>query len=685
MIPLSPLLTTLLSLIPQVTSTTFFPPLAPLTSSSSSSSYPEFNWTSLLPSRSLTYTPCYTTVGSFECARLLLPLDYLNTTPTTSLKTIALAIIRLPIPPSSPNPSPIPPPTDGGTILFNPGGPGGSGIDFLLKNAQRLRRILDSPSKRFELLSFDPRGMHRSTPTLSCFATAFEREVWSLKDAASGGFEEGGMPALKTYWAETEGLGRLCAERKRVWGEEHGGEGGEEGEGYIGEFMSTPSVATDMLGIVDAVDEHRQKYSLAENHHHQQQGPEQKPLHNPQPSEKKSSSPPLLQYWGLSYGTILGQYFATLYPSRISHMLLDGVASASDFASTGWLTNLQDTESSLSTLFQYCFEGGPRCPLYATADAARGPEAIAQRIGGVLAALREEGPRSVVWRGTTMLVTYTDVKDILFRTLYDPWGDATAANPGYDAFARVVAALLMPDDGPGGPNAAHLADTIGPFLPSLSNNANSTSSSEDKGGQKCGWIPPALPSKLEASPSVFCTDGSPHSGSHNDTFTFFLEKYAALRAQAPSTADSWVRIPTMCHGWRERARWRYEGGFMEREVLEGERGDGEGGLREGVGVLCVGNEADPVTPVRNAREIERMQDGRGGEEQARVRVLLQEGPGHCSLAGRSACTEYVIRRYFDTGEMPGRGMRCRLDCVPWGADWNGECGGMGGGKEGERI
>jgi pimeloyl-ACP methyl ester carboxylesterase len=41
---------------------------------------------------------------------------------------------------------------------------------------------------------------------------------------------------------------------------------------------------------------------------------------------------PRLQYYGFSYGTLLGNYFASLFPERIGRLVLDGVCNADDYA-----------------------------------------------------------------------------------------------------------------------------------------------------------------------------------------------------------------------------------------------------------------------------------------------------------------------------------------------------------------
>jgi len=89
----------------------------------------------------------------FECAKVWVPLDYDG--PDRSL--IALALVRLPA---------TDPARRIGSLFLNPGGPGGSGVDFVLG----LGPFLYSEEVRasFDLVGFDPRGIARSTPLL-CF------------------------------------------------------------------------------------------------------------------------------------------------------------------------------------------------------------------------------------------------------------------------------------------------------------------------------------------------------------------------------------------------------------------------------------------------------------------------------------------------------------------------------------
>src|SRR6266550_2325662 len=75
------------------------------------------------------------------------PLNYSE--PVSSSNNASIAIIRTlsPYPPSSENYK--------GPLLFNPGGPGGSGVGFLLEEGQVLRTLAGDA---FDIVSFDPRG-----------------------------------------------------------------------------------------------------------------------------------------------------------------------------------------------------------------------------------------------------------------------------------------------------------------------------------------------------------------------------------------------------------------------------------------------------------------------------------------------------------------------------------------------
>src|SRR5207248_1464557 len=97
----------------------------------------------------------YARLGAFECGTVQVPLDYDN----ANGATISLAVVRLPA-------------TDPahriGSLFLNPGGPGGSGVDYTLFAGPFL--YTDEVRAKFDLVGFDPRGISRST-ALRCFGT----------------------------------------------------------------------------------------------------------------------------------------------------------------------------------------------------------------------------------------------------------------------------------------------------------------------------------------------------------------------------------------------------------------------------------------------------------------------------------------------------------------------------------
>ena len=106
--------------------------------------------------------------GQFQCGTLQVPLDYAKPNGTT----ISLAVVRLPA-------------TDPahriGSLFLNPGGPGGSGVDYTVFAGPDL--YTPEVRARFDLVGFDPRGIARST-ALRCFGSP--RQWGPASDDAAG-------------------------------------------------------------------------------------------------------------------------------------------------------------------------------------------------------------------------------------------------------------------------------------------------------------------------------------------------------------------------------------------------------------------------------------------------------------------------------------------------------------------
>lgn len=117
----------------------------------------------------------------------------------------------------------------------------------------------------------------------------------------------------------------------------------------------------------------------------------------------------MVQYWGFSYGTVLGATLSAMYPERIHRAVLDGVSDSHDYMAGGWFTNLRDTDKLLEKLAEYCFSGGKEnCALWH----GDGPTAIVETIKNTLNDMKHN-PIGVPGSSTAgpTLVTYSDLKN----------------------------------------------------------------------------------------------------------------------------------------------------------------------------------------------------------------------------------------------------------------------------------
>jgi pimeloyl-ACP methyl ester carboxylesterase len=169
-----------------------------------------------------------------------------------------------------------------GILLVNPGGPGASGLPLAAEVQQGLG---SSVAADYDIIGFDTRGVGSSTPELSCDPTFFD-EVRPDYVFTTKAQEQVLIDRAKSYAAD-------CEQRF----------------GWLLPYMTTVNMARDLNTI-------REAFGVSK-----------------------------LNYYAFSYGTYLGQVYATLFPSTVRRMVLD---STVDPTGVWWTDNIEQ---------DYAFQG----------------------------------------------------------------------------------------------------------------------------------------------------------------------------------------------------------------------------------------------------------------------------------------------------------------------------------------
>ncbi len=185
--------------------------------------------------------------GQIECATFVVPLDYAK----PNGKTIQLSLIRI----KARNPD-----QRIGVLIGNPGGPGASANDFT-RIWQAL--LAGDIRNRFDIVSFDPRGVGESSP-IDCH------------DNLQALIAVDPDPDTDAEWQEAKAESKEFADNC------------ESRYGDILPYLGTKNVARDMDAIRAALGEEK------------------------------------INYLGYSYGTSIGGVYADMFPSHIRSMVLDG-------------------------------------------------------------------------------------------------------------------------------------------------------------------------------------------------------------------------------------------------------------------------------------------------------------------------------------------------------------------------
>ncbi|MFJ3927619.1 alpha/beta hydrolase [Streptomyces sp. NPDC090022] len=192
-----------------------------------------------------------------QCGFVTVPLDYAK----PFGRTIELAVDRIG---NTGTPA-----ERQGALVYNPGGPGGSGLRFPRRVTTR-NPLWTNTSKAYDFVGFDPRGVGRSTP-ISCVDPQEFVKAPKADPVPDGEADKRAQRKLAAEYADG------CAERS----------------GWMLPHMTTPNTARDLDVIRAALGERK------------------------------------LNFLGVSYGTYIGGVYATLFPTHVRRMVVDSVVNPS--------------------------------------------------------------------------------------------------------------------------------------------------------------------------------------------------------------------------------------------------------------------------------------------------------------------------------------------------------------------
>lgn len=122
-----------------------------------------------------------------------------------------------------------------------------------------------------------------------------------------------------------------------------------------------------------------------------------------------------IQYWGFSYGTVLGAIFASVFPDKVGRIIIDGVVDADNYYATLWSNNLEDSDKTLQAFFGGCFSAGPQnCRFYAGSL-----KAISNRLDTLYEKIRTN-PIPVKLESSYGVLDYPRLRATIFLSMYTP-------------------------------------------------------------------------------------------------------------------------------------------------------------------------------------------------------------------------------------------------------------------------
>jgi pimeloyl-ACP methyl ester carboxylesterase len=424
-----------------------------------------------------------------------------------------------------------------GSLFVNPGGPGLSATGYALAAP---RFMSDELLDRFDIVGVDPRGIGASR-NVRCFASTGDQapaaarldELFPVTRAEKRAYVQG-----------AEQYGRACSTTGRP----------------LTGAMSTTEVARDHEILRRAVGDEK------------------------------------LTYLGGSYGSVLGQYYANMFPDRFRALAIDGVIDA-----RAWVGNTRQilderinssggASRALTEILRQCDRAGETACPFAAGDPVRTFETITRRLKAKPLVIGDQ------------TITYADFIRDVHLAMFFPTADEKVTT-----FAAETGAALA-------------GDTTA-LLRRLRTSAARGSGDDDP-----------YENGYEAIFGVICADGRfPARAAHWPAAVAAREKAAPYFG---GSALGWKDTTCASSTWTVRDEDAYTGPFDRRTAAP---------------VLVVGSFWDPSTNYAGAVSTSRRMPN--------SRLLSSNTRGHTAYA-LSACATTAIDAYLLTGKPPAGNTVC---------------------------
>ncbi|KAG9090712.1 hypothetical protein FRC06_000915, partial [Ceratobasidium sp. 370] len=495
------------------------------------------------------------------------PLDYFDTTAGTA--TIALAKYKAE------------PSLRRGSVFTNPGGPGGSGTRLATRAGRGLSATRIGPY--YDIIGFDPRGIGATTPTVKCFEsrasmdefyrnTVFElghtqppNTTVSVADSSDALFRrqrafDDIVSQQRQALALFETQAKLCTKNM-------------PNSGAALNYMGTASVVRDIAFMTDILD-----------------GPGAK-----------------INYWGGSYGSILGAVLFNMMPDRIGRGMIEAIVNPELWAnqhSHEWMNNwVQDADEAYHWFLDSCARAGAtKCAL---AKGNASAKAIEDRIETFLNDLYESPMPSI----NSIVPAYLTAGAIRSK-LYD----AMEVPPQWPMFAFVLDQAIR-----GNP---------APFLNRI--------------------LPDPARDRFDhaelARYAVTCIDSLPFDKSDPSTFPTpeSLARKVVARVNNISKyfggSTGLTDIDGGCQFWPVNGVERYAGPWNKTLANP---------------IVVISSTVDPITPLASAKFVN---DALGNSS----RLVTVTAPGH-GVPFPSLCQYKASLDYFNHGILPKDGLNCKTE------------------------